>query len=158
MALNQVRLGIIVAIYEICSRPSCAVVRIAETCVLSLMILKSHIFTFINLKFLFTMLFLTKTFESFWTSLWNCSTKLKMSPPPQKKKIIFFHLSFFLSCVFHLSHYLFIFVICWCYCYMSYVLVLLKMWLAMLGWVKFHFWTYSRPISLHYLDYTFIRF
>ena len=125
MALNQVRLGIIVAIYEICSRPSCAVVRIAETCVLSLMILKSHIFTFINLKFLLTMLFLTKTFESL-TSLWNCSTKLKMSP--QKN----FHLSFFLSCVFHLSHYLFIFVICWCYCYMSYVLVLLKMWLAML--------------------------
>ena len=64
MALNQVRLGIIVAIYEIRSRPSCAVVRIAETCVLSLMILKSHIFTFINLKFLLTMLFLTKTFES----------------------------------------------------------------------------------------------
>lgn len=38
----------------------------------------------------------------------------------------------FLSCVFDLCHYLFIFVICWCYCYMSYVLVLLKMWLAML--------------------------
>ena len=82
MALNQVRLGIIVAIYEICSRPSCAVVRIAETCVMSLMILKSHIFTFINLTFLLTMLFLTKTFESL-TSLWNCSTELKMSP--QKK-------------------------------------------------------------------------